>query len=73
MIYSSQEFFLKILKALSVKNPKKYNFILKAGQSVKNLIFNLFGNVWEKESEPNQWKKTQILSKSIKKKVKKMT
>ena len=53
--------FQKSMKELSIKNAKKYDFILKACNSVKDSIFELFKNVWDKESEPDQWRKTNII------------
>ena len=57
----TRKLYDKSMKVLSTKNPNKYKFILKAGQSVKNSIFNLFETVWSKESEPSQWRQSNII------------
>ena len=32
-----------------------------AGNSMKDLLFRLFKNIWKKEKRPNQWKSTTII------------
>ena len=39
---------------LKKKNSHKYDFILKAGQSLHLALYHLFENVWNSESEPDQ-------------------
>ena len=37
------------------KHPKKYQYIVKAGKSLKNAIFTLYSLVWKKEVMPEKW------------------
>ena len=57
----SREMFRDALVRLNKKNPDKYKFILKAGQSLTNSLFSLFQAVWTKEKIPSGWKKTEIV------------
>ena len=54
----SEEDFKALLIHLSKKNKEKYEFILKAGGSFKNLLFTLFKKVWESAAKPTSWRKT---------------
>ena len=43
------------------KKSKKYDFLLKGGNALKNALYYLFENVWKNEEEPDQWRKTNIV------------
>ena len=60
-IVFSKELFQKSFSALKKKNSHKYDFILKAGQSLHLALYHLFENVWNSESEPDQWRNTNII------------
>ena len=47
--------FMKALKRVSIKHKDKYKFILKAGTSLLNAIFDLFTVVWKREEIPDKW------------------
>ena len=49
------------LRRLSLKNPKKYEFILKGGKSLIDALFYLFQKVWSSENIPAGWKKSSIV------------
>ena len=53
--------FESSLKELSVKNPDKYYFILRAGSDFKDALFNLYEKVWNSEDKPEQWSKTKLV------------
>ena len=50
--------FEDFLKQMTKKNKDKYQFILKAGNSYQNLLFELYKKVWKTETKPTSWKKT---------------
>ena len=50
--------FRNLIKQLTKKNKEKYQFILKAGKSYQNLLFQLYRKVWNSETKPTCWKKT---------------
>ena len=54
----TEEDFKNLLKHLSGKNKGKYQFIIKAGKSYQNLLFELFKKIWESERKPDSWKNT---------------
>ena len=56
-----EEFLNECLDRLKKKNNKKYDFILKAGKSLKKALFRLFKYVWRTEDKPDQWRKTTII------------
>ena len=57
----TKEMFNNALERIQRKNPKKYSFILKAGQSYIDSLFFLFQAVWKHEVIPDDWKKTDIV------------
>ena len=57
----TNQMFSDALVRVQRKNPKKYSFILKGGQSLKDSLFFLFQCVWAKEVIPEDWKKTNIV------------
>ena len=50
--------FEELLKDLSKKDKKKYQFILRAGKSYQDLLFTLYSKIWDSETKPSSWKKT---------------
>ena len=56
----SEELFEKSLSELK-KNKQKYEFILKGGKSLKDILFSLFSLIWSSEVKPDQWRKTLII------------
>ena len=55
------EMFYSALERIQRKNPQKYSFILKNGQSFIDSLFFLFKTVWKHEVIPDGWKKTDIV------------
>ena len=49
------------MKKLAKKGPEKYRFLLKSGNSFKEVIFELCKKVWMEESKPQQWRNTVII------------
>ena len=56
----SQDMFENSLKAVKKKG-KKYDFITKSGKSIKEAVYNLYENVWDKEGIPSMWRNTTII------------
>ena len=48
------EDFSRLLKVLK-KKPEKYQHILKAGSTMKQLIYNIYKWIWEHEVRPEKW------------------
>ena len=55
------EMFNGAVARLKAKNPDKYKFILKGGNSLLNVLFVIFHSIWENENIPDGWKKTNII------------
>ena len=53
--------FEKTLIALSKKPGNKYNFITKAGYSLKLALLNLFQIIWRSEKIPLKWHESNII------------
>ena len=51
----SYEMFLNAMKKVSLKHKDKYQYILRAGNSLLNAIFSLYSLVWKKEDIPESW------------------
>ena len=51
----TRKFFNEFLEEIGKKS-KKYNFILKAGQSFKEALYKIFRHVWESEKKPASWR-----------------
>ena len=59
--FLTKEIFTKSLETLQKEKRKKYQFILKGGNSLRNALYHLFDKVMESEIIPEDWKKTTIL------------
>ena len=57
----TDEDFVTFLKQISKKNKEKYQFILKAGNSYKEVLLALYRKVWFSETKPSLWKKTTCI------------
>ena len=57
----SLDMFNKTLRSVSRKKADKYKFILKAGQSLINAIFNIFNSVWKSEYIPKDWHRSDLV------------
>ena len=44
-----------------MKHSDKYKFLLNSGRGFKNCLFQLFTNIWNTESKPQQWRNTTIV------------
>ena len=53
--------FQKTLELLNKKPGNKYDFITKAGQSLKMALYTLFKQVWEKETIPKKWLESTVI------------
>ena len=53
--------FQKVIERVKTKGGKKYEFVLKAGQSLFNALFRLFEVVWNGEKIPESWRETTII------------
>ena len=49
------ETFIKTWNQIKSKPGKKYDFIVKGGEGLKEALFNLFQLVWEQEKIPEGW------------------
>ena len=49
------------LDAIKKKNNRKYDFIIKSGNSLIEALFQLFKYVWNSEDKPDQWRRTTII------------
>ena len=49
----THEMYTKALERLNKNNPDKYRFILRAGNSLKDAMFQLFKSVWSTEENIN--------------------
>ena len=56
----SRDIFDNSLKAVKAKH-KKYEFILKSGNSAQESLFKLYGLVWNSENFPSMWRDTTII------------
>ena len=56
-----RETFEKTCLDLSKKPGSKYDFITRAGTSLKLALFNLFRIIWEKEILPEGWLESTII------------
>ena len=57
----SQNLFNDCLEILKKRNNKKYDFIIRAGNSFRTSLFSLFKYIWTTEDKPEQWRKTTII------------
>ena len=57
----TREMFETTLKELKKKGSRKYQSILKAGNSLLNAIFRLFQVVWKTEDIPELWRETTVI------------
>ena len=57
----SEEDFEEVLIKLRKKAPEKYNFLLKAGDSMKKAILKMFQHIYETEKRPSEWQNTRII------------
>ena len=55
--------FNDALNTVAKKHKDKYNFILKAGNSLIDALFRLFQLVWRKEDIPDIWQNSLLLEK----------
>ena len=53
--------FLETLQELKKKGGGKYNFILRAGNSLLNALFKLYEVVWKVENIPTSWRNTTVI------------
>ena len=56
----SLETFHKTMELMEKKHGKKCEFILKAGQSLKGALLNLYKIVWRTEVLPKEWQESTI-------------
>ena len=54
------DIFLKTFKTLGRKPGKKYDFIIKAGNSFKNALYNVMNIVWKTENIPEGWLESTV-------------
>ena len=57
----SMEAFDKTLMALSKKPGNKYQYITKAGYSLKLALLNLFQTIWRLEKIPSKWHESNVI------------
>ena len=57
----SREEFEKVVENLKQKSTSAYDFITKAGDSFKSLVFNMACKVWESEDIPKGWNLTTLV------------
>ena len=57
----SDNLFLNALERLKKNNNQKYDFVLKAGEELKQALNKLFKLVWTQEKKPEQWRLTNII------------
>ena len=57
----SQENFNATISYLASKPGSKYEFIMKAGNSLRPALFNLCKIVWETGKIPNSWSKSRLI------------
>ena len=57
----SETRFNKTYETLSKKSGSKYNFITKAGDSLKAAMFKLCQVVWKTEKQPERWCKSTLI------------
>ena len=57
----SQEMFFSALKMVAKKHPNKYKFLLKAGKSLLDAVYNLFSIVWKHEILPEGWSDSLLI------------
>ena len=57
----THEKFNEMIKRIRTRCGNKYDFILKAGDSLFNALFKLFEVVWKKEKIPESWRETTIV------------
>ena len=55
-----QEILIRITN-FKLKHKNKYKFILEGGASLKNVLYNIMQNVWEREKKPKIWRNTNIV------------
>jgi hypothetical protein len=57
----SEKLFNECLEILKKKNNKKYEFLLRAGSSLKKCLVDLFRYIWTTEDKPEQWRRTTLI------------
>ena len=57
----SETMFEKTYVSLSTRPGAKYNFIMKAGESLKPALFNLCKITWRTERLPERWEKSTLI------------
>ena len=57
----SDNLFWNALERLKKNNNQKYDFVLKAGEELKQALNKLFKPVWTQEKKPEQWRLTNII------------
>ena len=53
--------FEHVLEKLKKKAPEKYNYLLKAGDSMKRVVFKIFKHIYDTEERPDEWLNTRII------------
>ena len=57
----SDNLFWNALERLKKNKNQKYDFVLKAGEELKQALNKLFKLVWTQEKKPEQWRLTNII------------
>ena len=57
----TQEMFQVSIKSITSKPGKKYNFIIREGQSLHEALFDLLSSVWKFEIIPKDWHKSTLI------------
>ena len=56
----SMETFHKTMELMRKKHGSKYDFIVKAGQSLKLALLNLYRIIWKTENLPQNWEDSTV-------------
>ena len=57
-----EEDFVNLLKKLRKSGGEKYKLIVQGGTDLHGALFQLYKQVWEKETKPEQWEDTLAIS-----------
>ena len=57
----TKEMFRKALENIRKKGGNKYEFFLKAGNSLTEALFKLYKVVWQEEKIPESWRETTVI------------
>ena len=57
----TKDMFNEALKLVKKKGGHKYDFILKAGNSLLEALFKLYQTVWNSEKKPDSWRDTTVI------------